>query len=94
MEGGDWLKDRFEWKQALGPATDRPGHWNGNWGYWSTDGLRFPLPASILSWTGEELVLRMRRSKTRRVPALAVCGAHSVLRCRSEASWHGNLQGG
>ncbi len=20
MEGGDWLKDRFDWKQALGPA--------------------------------------------------------------------------
>ena len=48
MEGGDWLKDRFDWKQALGPATDRPGHWNGNWGYWSTDGPRFALSAHRL----------------------------------------------
>jgi hypothetical protein len=49
VEGGDWLKDRFDWKQALGPATDRPGHWNGNWGYWSTDGPRFTLSAHRLS---------------------------------------------
>ena len=49
MEGGDWLKDRFEWKQALGPAIDRPGHWSGNWGYWSTDGPRFTLSALRLS---------------------------------------------
>ena len=38
VEGGDLLKDRFQWKEALGPAVNRPGHWNGNWGYWSTDG--------------------------------------------------------
>ena len=38
MEGGDWLKDRFQWKEALGPAEQRPGHWNGAWHYWSTDG--------------------------------------------------------
>lgn len=54
VEGGDWLKDRFQWKQSLGPAGDRPGHYNEIWGYWSTDGaheiscslcLRF-LPSS------------------------------------------------
>ncbi len=49
VEGGDWLEDRFQWKQSLGPAVDRPGHYNENWGYWSTDGvcgistLRLPL---------------------------------------------------
>eukprot|EP00884_Botryococcus_braunii_P006062 jgi/Botrbrau1/15457/Bobra.43_2s0082.2 len=39
VEGGDWLKDAFIWKNAVGPAEERPGHWNANWGYWSTDGL-------------------------------------------------------
>ena len=38
MEGGPLLKDRFRWKEALGPSIDRPGHWNAQWGYWSTDG--------------------------------------------------------
>ena len=40
VEGGDWLKDRFQWKQSLGPAVDRPGHYNEIWGYWSTDGVQ------------------------------------------------------
>ncbi|CAL8462764.1 g2297 [Coccomyxa elongata] len=39
VEGGDFLKDRFQWKNALGCTCDRPGHMNANWGYWSTDGL-------------------------------------------------------
>ena len=38
VEGGDHLKNRPEWKKALGPIEDRPGHANANWGYWSTDG--------------------------------------------------------
>ena len=38
VEGGDFLKDRFQWKCALGCTGDRPGHMNANWGYWSTDG--------------------------------------------------------
>ena len=50
MEGGDWLKDRFQWKRALGPAVDRPGHYNENWGYWSSDGVYYifrPFAASV-----------------------------------------------
>ncbi|KAK9907267.1 hypothetical protein WJX75_000303 [Coccomyxa subellipsoidea] len=39
VEGGDWLKDRFQWKNALGSSGDRPGHLNAVWRYWSTDGL-------------------------------------------------------
>lgn len=46
VEGGDWLKDRFAWKRALGRASDRPGHWNGAWRYWSSDGV---LPRVFLS---------------------------------------------
>lgn len=46
VEGGDWLKDRFQWKNALGSTRNRPGHLNAIWGYWSTDGvvLKFNNP--------------------------------------------------
>eukprot|EP00887_Chlorella_sp_A99_P005257 scaffold1.g5257.t1 len=36
---GDWLRNAFYWKQAVGANEARPGHMNGVWGYWSTDGL-------------------------------------------------------
>lgn len=32
---------RFEWKKTIGPIEERPGHFNANWGYPSTDGLGF-----------------------------------------------------
>ncbi|RYG30119.1 hypothetical protein EON81_25475 [bacterium] len=35
---GNTFKDRFPWKETLGPLEDRPGH-QGTWGYRSTDGL-------------------------------------------------------
>ena len=35
---GDSIKDRFEWKDTVGPLVDRPTH-KGPWGYQSTDGL-------------------------------------------------------
>lgn len=35
---GNTFKDRFPWKQTLGPLEDRPGH-QGTWGYRSTDGM-------------------------------------------------------
>lgn len=45
VEGGDWLRDRFQWKAALGRTEDRAGHHNAVWGYWSTDGAPlFRLP--------------------------------------------------
>ncbi len=34
-------RNRFEWKKTIGPIENRPGHWNQNWGYRSTDGLGF-----------------------------------------------------
>ncbi len=35
---GNTFKDRFPWKETLGPLEERPGH-QGTWGYRSTDGL-------------------------------------------------------
>ncbi|PSC67081.1 Alpha-L-arabinofuranosidase 1, partial [Micractinium conductrix] len=36
---GDWMRNAFMWKDSVGPNEARPGHMNGVWGYWSTDGL-------------------------------------------------------
>ncbi|KAL4437047.1 hypothetical protein ABPG75_004186 [Micractinium tetrahymenae] len=36
---GDWMRNAFRWKDTIGPNEERPGHLNGVWGYWSTDGL-------------------------------------------------------
>eukprot|EP00884_Botryococcus_braunii_P004902 jgi/Botrbrau1/14412/Bobra.0014s0059.1 len=33
------LANGFYWKPTVGPIEERPGHWNGPWEYWSTDGL-------------------------------------------------------
>jgi alpha-L-arabinofuranosidase len=38
LEGGT-LDTRFNWKTAIGPIWQRPGHQNSAWGYWSDDGL-------------------------------------------------------
>lgn len=32
------MRNRFNWKHAIGRNEERPGHYN-LWGYWSTDGL-------------------------------------------------------
>lgn len=33
------LQDAYWWKPSVGPIEDRPGHYNGPWHYWSTDGM-------------------------------------------------------
>ncbi|KAL3133328.1 aspartate-semialdehyde dehydrogenase-like protein, variant 2 [Trebouxia sp. C0009 RCD-2024] len=33
------LQDAYWWKPSVGPIQERPGHYNGPWQYWSTDGL-------------------------------------------------------
>nr|QOL01194.1 putative extracellular protein TR9_006 [Trebouxia lynnae] len=33
------LDDAYWWKPSAGPIQDRPGHYNGPWHYWSTDGM-------------------------------------------------------
>ena len=49
VEGGPLLKDRFQWKEALGPSINRPGHWNAQWGYWSTDGARYCSSSAVMA---------------------------------------------
>lgn len=43
IEGDGTVEEsnRFEWKKTIGPIEERPGHYNRNWGYPSTDGLGF-----------------------------------------------------
>ncbi|KAK9787249.1 hypothetical protein WJX73_009553 [Symbiochloris irregularis] len=36
---GTLLSNAFLWKPSVGLIEQRPGHWNGQWEYWSTDGL-------------------------------------------------------
>ena len=35
------LANAYHWPRTIGPVTDRPGHYNDAWGYWSTDGLGY-----------------------------------------------------
>lgn len=37
----DGERNRFEWKKTIGPIEERPGHWNINWNYRSSDGFGF-----------------------------------------------------
>lgn len=41
VEGQDALENSFQWKSTLGPIEERPGHWNRNWNYRSSDGLGY-----------------------------------------------------
>ena len=41
VEGQEAYANAFQWKKTIGPIETRPGHWNKNWGYWSSDGLGF-----------------------------------------------------
>lgn len=41
VEGEGTYADAFQWKKTIGPIETRPGHWNNNWGYRSSDGLGF-----------------------------------------------------
>ena len=36
---GNTLSTYFNWKLAIGPIENRPGHLNSAWGYWSQDGM-------------------------------------------------------
>ncbi len=41
VEGQDSPDNAFRWERTIGPIEERPGHWNKNWGYRTTDGLGF-----------------------------------------------------
>jgi alpha-L-arabinofuranosidase len=36
---GDYLTNSVRWKKTIGDISQRPGHNNDSWGYWSTDGF-------------------------------------------------------
>ena len=36
---GRTLETRFDWKKTIGDVSERPGHWNDSWQYWSSDGM-------------------------------------------------------
>jgi alpha-N-arabinofuranosidase len=36
---GNTFATRFDWKKTIGDISQRPGHFNDAWRYWSTDGL-------------------------------------------------------
>lgn len=61
---GSSLETRFDWKKTIGDVTDRPGHWNSSWHYWSSDGLGL---LEMLEWCED---LKME-------PLLAVYAGHS-----------------
>jgi len=41
VEGQVSPENAFHWERTIGPIEERPGHWNVNWGYRTTDGLGF-----------------------------------------------------
>jgi alpha-N-arabinofuranosidase len=61
---GDTIKERFNWKETIGPLVDRPTH-RSPWNYQSTDGIGL---LEFLEWT-EELKIE---------PVLAVYAGYSL----------------
>ncbi len=41
VEGQETPDNAFRWERTIGPIEERPGHWNKNWGYRTSDGLGF-----------------------------------------------------
>ena len=41
VEGKETPDNAFRWERTIGPIEERPGHWNKNWGYRTSDGLGF-----------------------------------------------------
>jgi alpha-L-arabinofuranosidase len=41
VEGQISPDNAFRWERTIGPIEQRPGHWNVNWGYRTTDGIGF-----------------------------------------------------
>ena len=41
VEGQGSYANAFQWKKTIGPIEERPGHYNHNWNYLSSDGLGF-----------------------------------------------------
>ena len=62
---GNTIATRFDWKKTIGDISQRPGHRNDAWNYWSTDGMGL---LEFLEWCED---LRMD-------PVLAVYAGYSL----------------
>ncbi|KAL2320583.1 hypothetical protein Fmac_029552 [Flemingia macrophylla] len=38
---GNYLQNKYEWKDTTGSWEERPGHFNDIWNYWSDDGIGY-----------------------------------------------------
>jgi alpha-N-arabinofuranosidase len=75
---GRTLETRFDWKKTIGDVSQRPGHWNDSWQYWSSDGMGL---LEFLNWC-EDLDME---------PVLAVYAAFS-LRGGARITLHSELE--
>jgi alpha-N-arabinofuranosidase len=66
---GNTIATRFNWKNTVGDISQRPGHLDDGWGYWSTDGLGL---LEFLEWCED---LKME-------PLLAVYAGYSMRQVR------------
>ena len=41
VEGQEAPENAFRWERTIGPIEKRPGHYDANWRYWTTDGMGF-----------------------------------------------------
>ncbi|MGH7951916.1 MAG: alpha-L-arabinofuranosidase C-terminal domain-containing protein [Limisphaerales bacterium] len=62
---GNTIATRFNWKETIGDISQRPGHRDDAWGYWSTDGMGL---LEFLDWC-EDLHMQ---------PVLAVYAGYSL----------------
>jgi alpha-N-arabinofuranosidase len=62
---GNTFDTRFDWKKTVGDISQRPGHYDDAWHYWSTDGMGL---LEFLEWC-EDLHMQ---------PVLAVYAAYSM----------------
>lgn len=75
---GRTLETRFDWKKTIGDVSQRPGHWNDSWQYWSSDGMGL---LEFLNWC-EDLNME---------PVLAVYAGFS-LRGGARITLHSELE--
>jgi alpha-N-arabinofuranosidase len=62
---GNTIATRFDWKKTIGPISERPGHMDDAWRYWSSDGMGL---LEFLEWC-EDLHMQ---------PVLAVYAGYSL----------------
>lgn len=69
---GNTVATRFDWKKTIGDVSQRPGHMNDAWRYWSSDGMGL---LEFLGWC-EDLDMQ---------PLLAVYAGYSLRQNRVKA---------